>query len=194
MHHHARKSTKAMLKSHQKSYGETVKIYAKVPVGLTNYGGVQIKNLIIDVTLPLNDGTTKLMSDLRGRHILLDFWASDCAASGEHRESLKELFEATKEKRDEFVIVSIALDNNAETWKAAIKANGTDAEGWIHACECTGMESSLAAKYFKIDKTPRLVLVDPEGRLLSLDMDIDEVQMRVEQILSGDLYYLDQEK
>ena len=149
---------------------------------------------IPDVTLPLNDGTTKLMSDLRGRHILLDFWASDCAASGEHRESLKELFEATKEKRDEFVIVSIALDNNAETWKAAIKANGTDAEGWIHACECTGMESSLAAKYFKIDKTPRLVLVDPEGRLISLDMDIDEVQMRIEQILSGDLYYLDQEK
>lgn len=35
------------------AYGETVKIYAKVPVGLTNYGGVQIKSLIIDVTLPL---------------------------------------------------------------------------------------------------------------------------------------------
>jgi hypothetical protein len=35
------------------AYGETVKIYAKVPVGLTNYGGVQIKSLIIDVSLPL---------------------------------------------------------------------------------------------------------------------------------------------
>ncbi len=35
------------------SYGETVNIYAKVPTGLTNYGGVQIKNLIIDATLLL---------------------------------------------------------------------------------------------------------------------------------------------
>jgi hypothetical protein len=39
-----------------------------------------------------------------------------------------------------------------------------------------------------------MILVDPEGRAISLNMEADEVQMRVEQILEGDLYYLDQSK
>jgi hypothetical protein len=39
-----------------------------------------------------------------------------------------------------------------------------------------------------------MILVDPEGRAISLNMEAHEVQMRVEQILEGDLYYLDQSK
>ena len=49
-----------------------------------------------------------------------------------------------------------------------------------------------AAKLFGVEKAPRIVLIEQEGRAVSLDMDVDEVVMRVEQILSGDLYYFDQ--
>lgn len=49
------KATKALLQtvSGTFAYGETVEIYAKVPVGLTNYGGVEIKTLTIDTSLTL---------------------------------------------------------------------------------------------------------------------------------------------
>jgi hypothetical protein len=64
-------------------------------------------------------------------------------------------------------------------------------EGWLTACDLAGA-ASPAAKLFGVEKAPRIVLIEQEGRAVSLDMDVDEVVMRVEQILSGDLYYFDQ--
>ena len=66
-----------------------------------------------------------------------------------------------------------------------------DCEGWLNACDLAGADSP-AAKLLGVEKAPRIILVEPEGRAVSLDMDVDEVVMRVEQILSGDLYYFDQ--
>ena len=66
-------------------------------------------------------------------------------------------------------------------------------EGWLNACDGFGADSPVA-KLLGVDKTPRIVVVEPEGRAVSLDMDVDELVIRIEQILSGDLYYLDQEK
>ena len=91
------------------------------------------------------------------------------------------------------MIQTLLLDTDAAAWNTAIESNGINREGWLHACDAAGADSP-AVKLFGVEKTPRIVLVEPEGRAVSLDMDIDEVVMRVEQILSGDLYYLDQEK
>ena len=104
---------------------------------------------------------------------------------------LKNLYEVVKENQDQFVIISFALESDAAAWKAALESNSMNAEGWLNACDLVGA-ASPAAKLFGVEKAPRIVLVEQEGRAVSLDMDIDEVVMRVEQILSGDLYYFDQ--
>ena len=106
---------------------------------------------------------------------------------------LQYLHDMLKETDGQFVILSFSLDTDAVTWNTAIEGNGINREGWLHACDAAGAASPVV-KLFGVEKTPRIVLVEPEGRAVSLDMDIDEVVMRVEQILSGDLYYLDQEK
>ena len=154
---------------------------------------LKVGNEVPDVVLPMQGGEVKKLSDFRGKYVVLNFWASGCEKSADMFAELQYLHDMLKETDGQFVILSFSLDTDATAWNTAIESNGINREGWLHACDAAGAASPVV-KLFGVEKTPRIVLVEPEGRAVSLDMDIDEVVMRVEQILSGDLYYLDQEK
>ena len=154
---------------------------------------IKVGNEVPDIAITLRDGKTVKLNDNRGKYILLDFWASTCEKSMQNRNTLKELYQATKEEQDKFVIVSLSLDSDKIAWGNALDSNGLALDGWVQGNDTMGTES-IAAKQFGVKKTPHMILIDPEGRAISLNMEADEVQMRVEQILDGDLYYLDQSK
>lgn len=151
---------------------------------------LKVGNEIPDIVIPMVNGTSKRITDYRGKYIILDFWASSCQKSMETRETLKELYEIIKDKQDQFVIISLSLDSNADSWKNAIQSEGMNKEGWVNGCDTTG----TTIKFFGAENTPRIVFVEPEGRAISLNMSKNDIIERVEQILMGDLYYLDQEK
>ncbi len=154
---------------------------------------IKVGNVVPDIAITLRDGKTVKLNDNRGKHILLDFWASTCEKSMQNRNTLKELYQATKEEQDKFIIVSLSLDSDKNAWGNALDSNGLALDGWVQGNDTMGTES-IAAKQFGVKKTPHMILIDPEGRAISLNMEADEVQIRVEQILEGDLYYLDQSK
>ena len=101
--------------------------------------------------------------------------------------------EVVKANADQFVIISIALDSNLDAWREAVSSNDINREGWLHACDGVGA-SSPAARLLKVEAAPKILLIEPEGRAVSLNMENDEIIMRLEQILIGDLYYLDQKE
>lgn len=152
---------------------------------------LKVGNELPDITLPLRSGEVKKLSDFRGKYVVLNFWTNDCAKSADMLAEMKNLYEVVKENQDQFVIINYALVSDALVWNIVVNVNEMDCEGWLNACDLGGVDSP-AAKLLGVDKAPRIILVEPEGRAVSLDMDIDEVVMRVEQILSGDLYYFDQ--
>ena len=152
---------------------------------------LKVGNELPNITLTLSSGEVKKLSDYRGKYVVLNFWASGCTKSDEMIAEMKNLYNVVKENQDQFVIISVALESDAAAWQAAVQSKGMGGDGWLNACDLVGA-ASPAAKLFGVEKAPRIVLVEQEGRAVSLDMDIDEVVMRVEQILSGDLYYFDQ--
>ena len=154
---------------------------------------IKVGNEVPDIAITLRDGKIVKLNDNRGKYILLDFWASTCEKSMQNRNTLKELYQATKEEQDKFIIVSLSLDSDKNAWSNALDSNGLALDGWVQGNDTMGTES-IAAKQFGVKNTPHMILIDPEGRAISLNMEADEVQMRVEQILEGDLYYLDQSK
>lgn len=154
---------------------------------------IKVGNETPDIAIPSCDGTTKRLKDYHGKYILLDFWASDCEKSMQARTNLKKLYEATKEQQDKFIIVSLSLDKDSKAWNNAINSYGINLDGWVQGIDPAGTESPNA-RLFGVESTPRMILIDPEGRAISLDIDSEEALMRVEQILEGDLYYLDQSK
>ena len=154
---------------------------------------MKVGNEVPDITLPLLTGDSKRLSDYHGRYVVLHFWKSDCESSAASLDELMRLHEVIKEHKDQFVIISVALDTDKSAWQAAVESKGIRHESWLHACDGAGA-ASPAAKLFGVDSTPKIIVVEPEGLAVSLNMDIDDVVMRTEQILSGDLYYLDQQE
>ena len=153
---------------------------------------LKVGNEVPDIALPLLDGTMKNLKDYRGRYVVLNFWANGCSKSDSMLAELQSLYDILKSD-SEFVIVSFALENSIDIWKESVAGKNINREGWVNACDGAGA-ASTAAKYFGVEKAPKIILIEPEGRAVTLDMDIDELIMRVEQILSGDLYYLDDVK
>ena len=144
-----------------------------------------------DITLPLYSGEKKHLTDYRGKYVILNFWANGCEKSSELFAELQKLHDTVNKNKEQFIIISFALESNVTEWEKAIKSNATPgSDCWLHACDGAGKESP-AARLYGVEKTPKIILVEPEGRAVSLNMEIDEIIMRVEQILSGDLYYLD---
>ena len=152
---------------------------------------LKVGNEYPDIALPLRDGTTARLSNYRGKYVLLHFWAGWSDVCTQKLPTLKALYDATKENREKFLIVSFSLDNKDAVWKNAIKNNDLDREGWIHGSELAGWQS-VASRGIK--GIPEMVLLDPEGRAISFTLKGEELIERVLQIMSGDLYYLDQEK
>ena len=154
---------------------------------------LKVGNEVPDIAITLGDGKEKRLDNYRGKYIVLDLWTSNCNKSIQNRDYLKDIYEATKEKQDQLVIISLSVDNDKTAWSKALTENGTDLDGWVHGIDPLGMESPNI-KLLGIDATPRMILIDPEGRLITLDLKSEEALIRVEQILEGDLYYLDQSK
>ena len=152
---------------------------------------LKVGNELPDISLPLRNGEVKKLSDFRGKYVVLNFWTNDCAKSADMLAEMKNLYEVVKENQDQFVIINFALVSDALVWNIVVNVNEMDCDGWLNACDLAGVESPVV-KFLGVDKAPKIILVEPEGRAVSLDMDVDEVVMRVEQILDGDLYYFDQ--
>ena len=141
-----------------------------------------------DINLQLADGTEKRLSSCLGKYVLLSFWESGSASCKEEMARLKKLYGETKAQKDKFAMVSCSLDSDLTKWKNAMKSLGINREGWLQACDGKGAQS-ISARLFHVKDVPQHVLIDPEGKVISLTLRGDELLMRVKQILSGDLYY-----
>lgn len=140
-----------------------------------------------DITLPMADGTEMNLSDLRGKFVLLDFWASWCSPCRREIPNLIQVFEDAKVK-DNFALVSFSIDNKEAAWKAAIDSFGINREGWIHASDLLGW-SSPTAQMMNVTAVPKTILIDPDGRIVAIDLRGEEMVRNMKRILAGDLYY-----
>lgn len=135
-----------------------------------------------DITLPTVDGKEMHLSDLRGRYVLLDFWASWCGPCRKEIPFLIQLFNETQEKRDKLALVSFSIDNKADAWKKAINDRGMNLEGWIHASDLKGWQSP-EARMFGVEAVPHTVLINPEGKVMAFDLRGEEMIRTVKQMI-----------
>lgn len=111
-----------------------------------------------EIALSNPDGTVMKLSDLKGKVVVLQFWASWCPYCREDNPELVALYNKYKDKGLE--IYSVSLDTDKNKWKDAIKKDGL---AWPnHVSDLKKFDSS-AAKTYVIDRTPYLFLIDKEG-------------------------------
>lgn len=121
-------------------------------------------------------GTPIKLGELRGRYVLVDFWASWCAPCRTENRNYAELYE--RYRAAGFEILAVSVDENEAAWKAAIAKDGAR---WRHVSDLKGWQSPLAGAY-NVAALPASFLLDPEGRIVAKDLRGKQLATRLESL------------
>lgn len=126
-----------------------------------------------DIDLPAPDGKNIKLSSLRGKYVLLDFWASWCGPCLAEVPNVKAIYEKYKDKG--FEVYGVSLDDKKDAWEKAIDKHGLT---WTHVSSLKGWDCPVAKRY-NVTGIPRMYLLDPEGRIVAMDLRGEELQQKV---------------
>ena len=117
---------------------------------------------------------------LRGRVVLIDFWATWCAPCLAEIPRLKAL--RSKHSREDFEILGISLDaRSRQSFVSWLNRNRVE---WPQVHQRAGY-SSDAARVFGIDRLPRTIVIDRDGSVAAVDVRGERLALLVDALVAG---------
>lgn len=118
------------------------------------------------------------LSSLKGKLVLIDFWASWCGPCRKENPNVVKLYNKYKDKG--FTIYSVSLDTDRASWVSAIEQDGLV---WPnHVSDLLGWKSHLV-KMYKIQGIPHTVLVGKDGNIIAEGLRGEALEKKVAEIL-----------
>ncbi|RTL52047.1 MAG: redoxin domain-containing protein [Sphingobacteriales bacterium] len=135
-----------------------------------------------EIALPKVDGTAFSLSSLKGRIVLIDFWATWCAPCVKEQPELKALYEkyANSVKNGKFEILGVSLDKSKENWQKTIERFKID---WLQVSDLKFWKSPVAKDY-GIEGLPFNVLIDEQGKIIAINLHGKELEELVHKYLN----------
>lgn len=137
-----------------------------------------------DITAPMPDGTLLSLSSLKGKLVVIDFWASWCAPCLQEQPELKALYEGPLRpfvQKGLVDMLGVSLDKSRENWTKAIRRFGIP---WPQVSDLRFWKSQPARDY-GLEELPFNVIVDKNGRILALNLHGRQLEAFLLQQLSS---------
>ncbi len=119
------------------------------------------------------DGLT--LSSLRGRYVMIEFWASWCPDCRKVTADMKEMYAAYAS--DNLLFVGISFDTDESSWRTYIAENELS---WTQYSELTAWKESAIATAYNIKWIPTFYLIDPAGNVAFATIEISEMKAELE--------------
>ncbi len=138
--------------------------------------GTEIGDTAPEIRMASPKGDTIALSSLRGKMVLIDFWASWCPPCVEEQPKLVQLHKKYKDadftKGKGFEIYGVSLDSKKANWEKIINMDGIN---WIQVSDLKFWMSPVA-KLYKLQEVPYNLLIDGSGRILALNLHGNELE------------------
>lgn len=130
-----------------------------------------------EITMPDTEGNMFSLSSLRGKYVLVDFWASWCGPCRAENPNVVNAYNKYSSKN--FTVLGVSLDKNKEAWLDAIKKDGLK---WKHISDLKHWNSE-AQKLYQFEGIPYNVLVDPQGKIIAVSLREDDLDNTLAKVL-----------
>jgi len=130
-----------------------------------------------DFALKDTTGAAISLSSLKGKYVLIDFWASWCQPCRKENPSVVKLYADYKAKG--FEILGVSLDEDGASWKEAIHADGIT---WLQVSDLLGWGCE-AGKLYAVNSIPHTVLLDQNGVIIAKNLRGDELRAKIAELI-----------
>jgi len=132
----------------------------------------------LKVELPDAKGQKIALSSLKGKVVLLDFWASWCGPCRSANKKLVKLY--AKYKKQGFEIYSVSVDDDKTDWLKAVRKDGIS---WLQVNESASLDAESVRRW-NVNQLPTTFLINKKGDVVAIDLEGERLDKTVAKLLA----------
>lgn len=136
-----------------------------------------VGQLAPEIALPNPSGQIVKLSSLRGKYVLIDFWAKWCGPCRKENPNVVRAYHRFKSKG--FEVFGVSLDRNKQEWMQAIQEDGLE---WTQVSDLQYFNSQ-AARDYNIQAIPFSILLDKDGKIIAKNLRGAALEQKLEEVL-----------
>jgi len=140
---------------------------------------VEVGKMAPDFTMNDPEGNPITLSSMRGKVILIDFWASWCGPCRKENPNVVAAYKKFSSKG--FDIIGVSLDRDATSWKSAIASDNLT---WTHVSDLQYWNNAASKKY-GVMSIPSNVLLDKNGVIIARNLTGEALTKKLEEVLAA---------